>query len=122
MERDRNAGTVVPVVGGDAHWQAQADCKAHERSTVPFGTGAQGSMCGNHRRIDPPGPTRPERPGQLEWPHAESHVRTGRPELTSRANVGAARGAADPGSARGGRRVFTTVTGTVHPACNSGLK
>ena len=116
MERDRNAGTVVPVVGGDAHWQAQAGCKAHERSTVPFGTGAQGSMCGNHRRIDPPGPTRPERPGQLEWPHAESHVRTGRPKLqvTSRANAGAASGAADPGRADGG----FYYRDSTHPACN----
>ena len=32
MERDRNAGTVVPVVGGDAHWQAQAGCKGQCRS------------------------------------------------------------------------------------------
>ena len=32
MERDRNAGTVVPVVGADAHWQALAGCKAQCRS------------------------------------------------------------------------------------------
>ena len=115
MERDRNAGTVVPVVGADA--QALAGCKAQCRSGREHRVVCAVTIAELTPQL------MPERPrGQLERPHAESHVRTGRPELTSRANVGAACGAADPGSARGGRRVFTTVTGTVHPACNSGLK
>ena len=75
--------------------------------------GAQGSMCGNrdHRRIDPPTKARA---GQLERPHAESHVRTGRPKLTSRANAGAASDVADPGRADGG----FYYRDSTHPACN----
>ena len=89
MERDRNAGTVVPVVGADA--QALAGCKAQCRSGREHRVVCAVTIA----ELTPQLSLR----GQLEWPHAESHasVRTGRPELTSRANVGAARGAADPG-------------------------
>ena len=89
MERDRNAGTVVPVVGADA--QALAACKGQCRSGREHRVVCAVTIA----ELTPQLSLR----GLLEWPHAESHasVRTGRPELTSRANVGAARGAADPG-------------------------
>ena len=107
MERDRNAGTVVPVVGADA--QALAGCKAQCRSGREHRVVCAVTIAELTPQL------MPERPrGQLERPHAESHVRTGRPNLqvTSRANVGAARGAADLGRADGGFYYST------HPACN----
>ena len=92
MERDRNAGTVVPVVGADA--QALAGCKAQCRSGREHRVVCAVTIAELTRT--------PQLRGQLEWPHAESHVRTSRPEITSRDNAGAARSAADPGRADGG--------------------
>jgi hypothetical protein len=103
MERDRNAGTVVPVVGADA--QALAGCKAQCRSGREHRVVCAVTIAELTPQL------MPERPrGQLERPHAESHVRTGRPNLqvTSRSQCRRRPRRGRPGP--GGRRVLLQYT------------
>ena len=113
METTRHAGCAV----GWHHWQAQAGCKAHERSTVPFGTGA-GRAGGNHRRIDPRAQLGPSGRANLNG-RMRNRMSAWRPELLFRPRRRRPR-RGRPWPAQGGRRVFTTAHWHLtHPACNS---